>query len=552
MSNLNNYTFSDGFPKTPLDAIDFSYFLSDAEKQEWREWLQTATPEQQEELVDILHSMWQDNQKTAVPESFANNMAIAPNVAIAPNPPVNLNQPVENIPKNDFQNPLGNSNQVVNNSQNIAFNNNSAINPNPSFVPAFNPPANLPQEVPTLGTLEPITPEPQPLPKITENTNFSFNAAVTNNNNANANDTFSPPAATTSTESGLENNFANNVVSNNQKFDQPAFTTDISETNTKEIAQQQAEKKTETNQNIDFKAQVIQPEPNKKENPYQEEKPKTPEKREKVSMQALVNGKQGYAPNPLLEKPFEPIKDQENVFQVEKKPAINNANSNLSNKNTGNNHTKSDFSQNISSNKKPTTPIKEIDYSQISQRKAKRELAEVYRELDENIQHQKRYTDMMKRIAVVMESYDQVVEYFEQIMEKVLSLNDVVMDIKAKQTSLSKKVDDTTLADEIHKLRNDLNDLYNKFIEEKRFTNERFTQVSSSLDGLGVDAFGLNGGAKEHIKQLERKIENLEKKMKITSSNDKNDLGNSSQKTELEKKDKAKSYKPLFNKEPEK
>jgi hypothetical protein len=70
--------YPDGFPNTPSEAIEFSYFLSESEKAEWREWLGTASDEQKEELVDILHSMWQDNQKNAVPESFANNITNNP------------------------------------------------------------------------------------------------------------------------------------------------------------------------------------------------------------------------------------------------------------------------------------------------------------------------------------------------------------------------------------------------------------------------------------------------------------------------------------------
>ena len=65
-------TYPDGFPLDPLAAINFSDFLSDSEKEEWKQWLNGSTPEQKNELVDILHSMWIDNQKNAVPKSVAN------------------------------------------------------------------------------------------------------------------------------------------------------------------------------------------------------------------------------------------------------------------------------------------------------------------------------------------------------------------------------------------------------------------------------------------------------------------------------------------------
>lgn len=66
------FTYPDGFPQNPLDAIEFSYFLSQTDKDEWKEWIKTATPEQQFELVDTLHSMWLENQKNAVPGAFNN------------------------------------------------------------------------------------------------------------------------------------------------------------------------------------------------------------------------------------------------------------------------------------------------------------------------------------------------------------------------------------------------------------------------------------------------------------------------------------------------
>jgi hypothetical protein len=64
-------TYTDGFPQNPVEAIDFSYFLSDEEKQDWKNWLESATPEQQYELVDTLHAMWQENQKSAIPDGFS-------------------------------------------------------------------------------------------------------------------------------------------------------------------------------------------------------------------------------------------------------------------------------------------------------------------------------------------------------------------------------------------------------------------------------------------------------------------------------------------------
>jgi hypothetical protein len=63
-------TYPDGFPLAPIEAIDFSYTFSDEEKNEWREWVKTATPEQQQELVETLHAIWMDHKKDVVPAGF--------------------------------------------------------------------------------------------------------------------------------------------------------------------------------------------------------------------------------------------------------------------------------------------------------------------------------------------------------------------------------------------------------------------------------------------------------------------------------------------------
>ncbi|MGL4499260.1 MAG: CHAT domain-containing protein, partial [Planktothrix sp.] len=54
-------SYSNDFPKTLYEAIAVSDNFSDPEKEEWYEWLKTATSEQQEELMNILYSIWQEN-----------------------------------------------------------------------------------------------------------------------------------------------------------------------------------------------------------------------------------------------------------------------------------------------------------------------------------------------------------------------------------------------------------------------------------------------------------------------------------------------------------
>jgi len=98
---MNQNTYPDGFPRDPLAAIDFSYFLTGDEKQEWRSWVQNADPAQQEELVETLHSMWLEEQSKAVPAGF--NVQQNPQPQPAPQP---QNQPgfvVSNTQQNQSQ-----------------------------------------------------------------------------------------------------------------------------------------------------------------------------------------------------------------------------------------------------------------------------------------------------------------------------------------------------------------------------------------------------------------------------------------------------------------
>jgi len=153
-----------GFPKVASEAIEFSYFLSESEKAEWREWLKTATPEQQEELVDILYSMWQDNQKNAVPENLANNQNSNTQPVATAAAPVTPIPPLTETPS------YGNTSQSATfpgfNTQPTApqfpTNNNFAQSPVPSPILAPNYSA---QQFPAAPQINSV-PTPLPLPEI--------------------------------------------------------------------------------------------------------------------------------------------------------------------------------------------------------------------------------------------------------------------------------------------------------------------------------------------------------------------------------------------------
>lgn len=156
--------YPDGFPKTALEAVNFSYFLTEDEKKEWREWLQDATEEQKDELIDILHSMWQDNQKTAVPNNFAQTGQSQPT------PPAQSSQPNPFVAQNNntFANPFPqdqfNPNPFP--GQNFTTQNQNAQATNP-----FNQTNSLPN---------PFDPANQAIPSNTDQSYNNFNSNFSN------------------------------------------------------------------------------------------------------------------------------------------------------------------------------------------------------------------------------------------------------------------------------------------------------------------------------------------------------------------------------------
>ena len=168
--------FPDGFPLAPIDAIKFSAnfgSLTPQEEQDWYKWLETASPDQQKELVDTLHQIYashhlnqpestkSQNQNDGQNEQFSNQNFSQNSNQNQPNnqsnfQPQNQSQnnfnqnQSQNQPPNQFQNNLqpqnlafsdqfNQSNSQPNNQPNSQnqFNPNQSNNQNPQFNPQF-------------------------------------------------------------------------------------------------------------------------------------------------------------------------------------------------------------------------------------------------------------------------------------------------------------------------------------------------------------------------------------------------------------------------------
>jgi hypothetical protein len=78
--------FIDGFPNQAQAAVNFSYFLTPEEKAEWTSWLTSANDEQQDELITILHQMWEQSKASTVPNGFGGQTNVQPVAPTQPQP----------------------------------------------------------------------------------------------------------------------------------------------------------------------------------------------------------------------------------------------------------------------------------------------------------------------------------------------------------------------------------------------------------------------------------------------------------------------------------
>ena len=136
--------FNDGFPNEPQQAINFSYFLTAEEKNEWTQWLQSAGPEQRDELVNILHQMWEQAKSAPAVENptliNANDQNSQNNFQQNQNYPAQNQQNQNSFPQNPQQQNNSQNRQTPNNQyQNNGMAGDSSMmqnQPNQNYYPA--------------------------------------------------------------------------------------------------------------------------------------------------------------------------------------------------------------------------------------------------------------------------------------------------------------------------------------------------------------------------------------------------------------------------------
>jgi hypothetical protein len=544
-------TYSDGFPLTPLESIEFSYFLSEAEKQEWREWLQSATIEQQNELVDILHSMWQDNQKQAVPAAFTTQQPVElPQTFIAPQPEVST------VPDTSFTNempPVPAIPQFVEQKPETSpLDNTFASASQFQFVDETEPAVATPQlttptaEIPPSAVvILPVPVEPQNIavvdtPSIETKPQFEDNFQAPNLSQA-------------------------QVQSNNLNTQQPrpipAPQPPLPIINDEEL---------EEEDDLEMEHPISQP--------IQQSE----DENQEFALKKMASTK--YSPNPILEDKTPPRdefvyknagdsnqskntqkteppaqtqaprqdrnRDQQNI------EARDNRDSNRENRNQPRDNQSRDNRNEPRDNrneqreiktKQPITEERKQSFfggSQLRESAAKNLLDDVYKAYQgsrtKTAQSSKdlddKFVALLDRIMQVISNSDQLATYYETIIEKIIEVNDKVVD-QAKEIQLLKNNTQSrgglSLQDQVDEMRDDIERL-NRDTRTMRIDQRRNNdEISSRLASFGADSFNQDRTGhivdrlKSQIFQIQQKLNMDTDKPTTENTNFKGDYSNS-------------------------
>jgi hypothetical protein len=539
-------TYSDGFPLTPLEAIEFSYFLSESEKQEWREWLQTATMEQQNELVDILHSMWQDNQKQAVPAAFANAPA---QPAPAPATPVQTpaQQPVQNFPDTSFTNEVfqqppvqpvpAATPQFQNQSvqpildtgfaADTSFSNDQFQFVTEPVAPVVNTPALQPQPIATTPVTAPA-PVAQPEPQ--QDLNFTF---------VEPQDEVIPQ---------FQDSFQSPDLSVPQvQQSQPAPAV---QPTTHQPPRQRS------NNPQPQPAKPIVEENEEDDDVFEDEHPLSQPildesgEGQEVALKKMANTK--YKPNPILEDKTPPLEefvykngannsnskqnDKQDNNQSKREPRENREPREQreprdnNNKNNNNEPRENREPREQKNKQQPVTEDKKKAFfgsSELREASSKSLLDEVYKAYQDsrtkNAQSSKdlddKFLGLLDKVMQVISTSGQLADYYETIIEKIIEVNDRVVD-QAKEIQLLKNSTQSrggvSLQDQVDEMRDDIERLNRDTRTMRIEQRKKYDEITAQLASSEADAFNKDGLV-HRIDLLKSDIIQIQQQLNINS-----------------------------------
>jgi hypothetical protein len=515
-------SFPDGFPQDPQAAINFSYFLTDDEKKEWREWLGGATEEQKKEFVETLHAMWMENQKEAIPSGFNNSQEVS-------------------IPGGgDFGNPAGNPAENYGASSQSGQQS-SVINPNPSNQ-GQGQTSSGPQ-IPEYGSSYG--------PSSAGN---GFSNATGNSNSFSGQNYQQPPFKTKPGDQGFpgaqqglqspspnqnpQPTFPQNQVNpKSPNFSGQNNSANYSGSQNQSQPPQDANKQPQSSSGSTPQApqmNMSSPSTGSLPNDHQisQEKNNTSDNRSSEDNIKLF-GEAKYTPNPILDgnqskssnqdkfgnnnsgssqNPFDQVRNQTGDSQGQNKQSNNQRDSNNSQNskktspNQGNQNktgqantqkpSKNDKNDNSASHPKSSLrKVREVDT-----RKALEDIYQQY--LDsrdrtftterEYLENHSIFLDKVMRIVI---NFEDVIDYFDTLQEKLLEMNDKLVN-QAKKAKKTEDEIDSRLNDlqfQINEIKSQVEGTGREVRRTKNDLNQKYREASDQIVSFGADSFKDDG-----------------------------------------------------------
>jgi hypothetical protein len=481
--------FNDGFPTDPSQAINYSYFLTEEEANDWRVWLQKVGQNEQDELVNVLHQMWLESQAEALQSGMApspqpsNNSNQGQNNMQQGQPQNQQSQFPQQQPQNQQQPPM--QGQPQNQSQ---FLGNSFAQPQPTpnyqTIPQFdsnlNQSGNQQQTQPTQqfqpqNNFEPVSfvsqPPQPPIPSpSTQNPQNSSQPSL---------EYPQPPASNNSNLPKQENTDSVTIIAEEVLPMIPDSTT------TSELPPQL--------EKIETKVEVIKQE----------------QKVEKATFSKPIS----YSPSPIISKSLPEIDFKPKQSQPPQPPAPTNESSN----DTFSFESADEIEQEVPQMEddemekiisKPTKPYSDkpeeietpklqkrvngMDFSAIRESSNKTALYNLKSDYIKIKQEQEEtYLDFIDKTTDILANVEDINYYIEAMTDKVLNINDEVVkqsrDIQSLQNSTQNR--GPALQDQIDEIRYDIEkiakELRNARIEMKRSNDE----IRQRLSILEADSF---------------------------------------------------------------
>jgi hypothetical protein len=555
--------FPDGFPKDPWQAIDFSYFLTETEKQEWRSWLQGASPDQKIEFVDTLHAMWVENSQKAVPQGFNNQApnypsypsnqgyAVAPNNQAQPsspasNPSLNpsLNPGSSPIPDSglnstnnynpglsaidDFStNPVGSppytSYQAgVQSSSNIQGSNPQGYpNPNNNFGSPNNNPTNNQQSAPILDPfLEQKTDnksKPSRDPSLAKPKNESENVKMFGQTKYDSNPLFSKgnpflDMFEDTAEDDSENNGEDNTGDTSQDAIRDTTNDNKQKTDTSKIEFiEDTQPSQRANQNT------------AKSTRENQQPTKQPTKQQLENKKAKPNKKS----IPKVDNPYLDQLDESD--QLDQLDQLDRPTSNASQPKDSRKRNKPSENINPYEDKELDESTESI-FEKVKNSRIRESLSDIYQDYLEN-QHKTfhslpEYADshslFLDKVMQVVNSFGDILKYFDEISKKIIQINYklVGLNTKISKTKTSSLNDIEDLRYQVSKLKSRISnlesDVYKNVQDLGRFRLD-FREKTSKLEESGFQGV-LNNPLKLEIDHLESRINLLETRSKNSAT----------------------------------